>query len=52
MLDAPPNMAALFAKALTARGRGGDLPGTRLARTGVTIDPAELAGYARVCRSP
>ncbi|MCF6509142.1 hypothetical protein E9549_17285 [Blastococcus sp. MG754426] len=46
-------MAALFAKAaLTARGRGGELPATRLARTGVTVDPAELAGYARVCRFP
>ncbi|RBY93889.1 hypothetical protein DQ244_00465 [Blastococcus sp. TBT05-19] len=53
VLDAPPNMAALFAKAaLTARGRGGDLPDTRLARTGVTVDPANLAGYARVCRFP
>jgi acyl dehydratase len=53
VLDAPPNMAALFAKAaLTARGRGGDLPGTRLARTGVTVDLGKLAGYARVCRFP
>ncbi|MCA0144937.1 MaoC/PaaZ C-terminal domain-containing protein [Blastococcus sp. LR1] len=52
-LDAPPNMAALFAKAaLTARGRGGDLPDTRLARSGVTVDPANLADYARVCRFP
>ncbi|MGY1723862.1 MaoC family dehydratase [Blastococcus sp. SYSU DS0533] len=51
VLEQPPNMAALFAKAaLTARGRGGELPGTRLARTGVTVDPADLAGYARVCR--
>ncbi|RBY96299.1 hypothetical protein DQ237_10625 [Blastococcus sp. TF02-8] len=53
VLDAPPNMAALFAKAaLTARGRGGDLPDTHLARTGVTVDPANLAEYARVCRFP
>lgn len=53
VLDAPPNMAALFARAaLTARGRGGDLPGTRLARRGVAVDRAEVAAYARVCRFP
>ncbi|RZU34041.1 MaoC family dehydratase [Blastococcus saxobsidens] len=53
VLDQPPNMAALFAKAaLTARGRGGDLPDTRLARTGVTVDGGNLAGYARVCGFP
>ena len=53
VLDAPPNMAALFARAaLTARGRGGDLPEARLARRGVTVDPAEVAAYARVCRFP
>ena len=52
-LDAPPNMAALFARAaLTARGRGGALPDTRLARTGVQVDADQLAGYARVCRFP
>jgi acyl dehydratase len=45
-----PSLPALFARAaVTARGRGGDLPDTRLARTGVTADPAQLAGYARVC---
>jgi len=50
-LSAPPSMAQLFAKAaLTARGRGGDLPDTRLARTQVPVDPGELAAYARVCR--
>ena len=50
-LSAPPSMAQLFAKAaLTARGRGGDLPDTRLARTQVPVDPADLAAYARVCR--
>lgn len=48
-----PSMAALFARAaVTARGRGGDLPGTRLARTGVTVDPAGLAAYDRVCGFP
>ncbi|MGY1915027.1 MaoC family dehydratase [Blastococcus sp. SYSU DS0973] len=53
VLEQPPNMAALFARAaLTARGRGGDLPDTRLARTGVTVEPANLAAYARVCRFP
>src|SRR4051795_5346777 len=53
VLDAPPAMPALFARAaLTARGRGGALPDTRLAREGVQIDPADLAGYARVCRFP
>ena len=50
-LESAPNMAQLFAKAaLTARGRGGDLPDTRLARTGVRTEPGELAAYARVCR--
>jgi len=50
-LTEPPSMAQLFAKAaLTARGRGGDLPDARLARTQVSVDPGELAAYARVCR--
>src|SRR5690242_10681905 len=50
VLDGPPNMAALFAKAaVTARGRGGDLPDTHLARRGVDVDAAELAAHARVC---
>src|SRR3954468_2939139 len=49
-LTAAPSMPKLFAKAaVTARGRGGDLPDTRLARTGVSVDPAELAAYSRVC---
>jgi acyl dehydratase len=52
-LEQPPSMASLFAKAaLTARGRSGDLPDTRLARDGVDVDPAGLAAYARVCRFP
>ncbi|MFQ1003187.1 MaoC family dehydratase [Modestobacter sp. SSW1-42] len=38
--------------ALTARGRGGELPGTRLAREGVTVDPARLAAYSAVCGFP
>ena len=50
VLESPPNMAALFARAaLTARGRGGQLPGTRLARIGVEVDPAALVDYDRVC---
>jgi acyl dehydratase len=53
VLDTPPAMSALFARAaLTARGRGGDLPDTRLAREGVDVDPAAVAAYAHVCRFP
>jgi acyl dehydratase len=53
VLDAAPAMPALFARAaLTARGRGGALPDTRLAREGVQVDPADVAGYARVCGFP
>ena len=49
-LGSAPSVPALFAKAaVTARGRGGDLPDTRLARSGVTPDAGRLAGYARVC---
>jgi acyl dehydratase len=50
VLHDAPSLPALFARAaVTGRGRGGDLPDTRLARTGVIADPAQLAGYARVC---
>lgn len=53
VLDGPPNLAALYARAaLTGRGRGGDLPDTRLARHGVAVDRDHLAAYARVCRMP
>ena len=53
VLDAAPKMAGLFARAaLTARGRGGELPDRRLAREAVRVDPAELAAYDRVCRFP
>ena len=53
VLEGPPAMPALFAKAaLTSRGRGGALPDARVTRTGVVVDPAELAGYDRVCRFP
>lgn len=45
-----PSLPALLVRAaITARGRGGALPGTRLARSGMTADPAALAGYSRVC---
>ncbi len=45
-----PSVPALFARAAaTARGRGGELPDTRLAQAGVRVDPAQLAGWARVC---
>src|SRR3712207_8471584 len=53
VLDSAPWMGRMFARAaLTARGRGGDLPDTRLARNGVEVDPTELAEYDRVCRIP
>ena len=46
VLGSAPSMPALFAKAaLTARGRGGDLPDTRLARTGVPVDVAETIAW-------
>src|SRR4051794_18518 len=50
VLSSPPAMPKLFAKAaLTSRGRGGELPDTRLARTGVEGDPGQLAAYNRGC---
>ena len=53
VLGTAPSMPALFARAaVTARGRGGDLPDTRLARTGVRVEAADLAAYDRVCRFP
>jgi acyl dehydratase len=53
VLESAPNLAQLYAKAtVTAWGRGGPLPDTRLARKGVSVDPAHLADYARVCRLP
>ncbi|MGY1635402.1 MaoC family dehydratase [Geodermatophilus sp. SYSU D00742] len=49
-LEEAPSTAALFARAAaTARGRGGGLPDTRLVRTGVVVDPVDVAAYARVC---
>jgi acyl dehydratase len=53
VLDSAPNLGKLYAKAaVTARGRGGDLPDDRLARHGVAVDPDHLAAYTRVCRLP
>jgi acyl dehydratase len=53
VLDEAPNLAKLYARAaVTARGRGGDLPEGRLARKGVAVDPAHLAAYTRVCGLP
>jgi acyl dehydratase len=53
VLDEAPNLGKLYAKAaVTARGRGGALPDTRLARKGVAVDPAHLAAYDRVCGLP
>jgi acyl dehydratase len=53
ILDEAPGLAGLYAKAaVTAWGRGGTLPDTRLGRIGVTVDPAHLAAYTRVCRLP
>jgi acyl dehydratase len=53
VLGESPNLPALFARAaVSARGRGGELPATRLARVGVTADPAQVAAYGRVCGFP
>ena len=53
VLDAAPNLGSLYAKAaVTAWGRGGALSDDRLARKGVTVDPAHLAAYDQVCRLP
>jgi acyl dehydratase len=53
VLGSAPSMPALFARAaVTARGRGGELPDTRLARTGVRVAAAGLAAYDRVCGFP
>jgi acyl dehydratase len=53
VLESAPSLGQLYAKAaVTAWGRGGDLPEEHLARKGVTVDPAHLAAYTRVCRLP
>ena len=53
VLGSAPSMPALFARAaVSARGRGGELPDTRLARAGVRVAGADLAAYDRVCGFP
>ena len=53
VLGEAPNLGVLYAKAaVTARGRGGDLPEDRIARNAVPVDPAHLAAYTRVCGMP
>ncbi|KQS71203.1 MaoC/PaaZ C-terminal domain-containing protein [Modestobacter sp. Leaf380] len=53
VLSSAPSMAKLFAQAaVTARGRGGSLPDTHLARVAVEVDPGQVADYAQVCRFP
>lgn len=53
VLDSPPNLSSLYSKALLGGvrpGKDGDaLPGTEYVREGVTITPAHLADYNRVC---
>lgn len=45
-----PSLAPLFAKAaLTARGRGGEVPSTVVRREGVVVDRDHLLAYQRVC---
>ncbi|WP_019810924.1 MaoC family dehydratase [Saccharomonospora halophila] len=51
-LDTAPGLGTLYPKAVLGglRKNGGDaLPDTEYVRTGVTIDPAHLAAYDRVC---
>jgi acyl dehydratase len=53
VLAESPSLAPLFVKAaLTARGRGGSLPGTVLRREGVVVDRDHLLAYQRICRFP
>jgi acyl dehydratase len=52
-LASSPRIPSLLARAaITARGRGGPLPETRLTRIGVPVDSARLAAYERVCGFP
>lgn len=52
-LSASPRIPTLLARAaLTARGRGGPLPTTRLSQTDVQVDRTKLATYNRVCGFP
>ncbi len=50
-VEGSPSLATLFARAaLTARGRGGDVPDRALRREGVVVDRDHLLAYQRVCR--
>lgn len=51
VLDAPPNLTALYARATAAglRRAGGTLPDTELVLDDVTVDRDHLAAYDRVC---
>ena len=50
VLRESPSLAPLLVRAaLTARGRGGDLPPTVVRREGVTVDRDHLLAYQRVC---
>ena len=52
-LASTPRIPTMLARAaLTARGRSGPLPETRLGQTGVIVDLTKLAAYDRVCRFP
>ena len=50
VLSEPPDLKRLFVRAaVTSRGRGGDLPATRIELGGRRTDVTHLARYARVC---
>jgi acyl dehydratase len=49
-LDGLPRLGPRYALALLpGRGGGGELPDRELALSGLRVDPADLAAYARVC---
>ncbi|HEV7652141.1 MAG TPA: MaoC/PaaZ C-terminal domain-containing protein [Actinophytocola sp.] len=50
-LSGPPSLATLYPRAVLSgfRRKGGELPDTAYALTGVRTDPAHLAAYNRVC---
>ncbi|MFP5019366.1 MaoC/PaaZ C-terminal domain-containing protein [Pseudonocardia phyllosphaerae] len=51
-LTGPPSLGPLYASAAAGAvwpGRARALPDTEIVRRGVTVDPAHLADYARVC---
>lgn len=50
-LSSPPSLKVLYPKAVLTgfRRKGNELPSTVYSLTGVTVDPAHLAAYNRVC---